>query len=147
MTTTSAPDYGSYGAIRVDIGSGNDEGIARLTVDNGPINLFDRVLYPELAQVSAQLADDDRVKVVILQSANPSFFIAHFDVGAILRIPTDAPEPTAPTAFHEMCENFRTMPKATIAKIEGRVGGGGSELTPELRHALRRARPCGVQPA
>jgi enoyl-CoA hydratase/carnithine racemase len=28
-----------------------------------------------------------------------------------------------------MCENFRTMPKATIAVIEGRVGGGGSELT------------------
>jgi enoyl-CoA hydratase/carnithine racemase len=27
-----------------------------------------------------------------------------------------------------MCEAFRTMPKATIAVIEGRVGGGGSEL-------------------
>ena len=27
-----------------------------------------------------------------------------------------------------MCEAMRTMPKATIAVIEGRVGGGGSEL-------------------
>jgi enoyl-CoA hydratase/carnithine racemase len=27
-----------------------------------------------------------------------------------------------------MCELFRTMPKATIAQIEGRVGGGGCEL-------------------
>jgi enoyl-CoA hydratase/carnithine racemase len=27
-----------------------------------------------------------------------------------------------------MCELFRTMPKATIAVIEGRIGGGGSEL-------------------
>ena len=27
-----------------------------------------------------------------------------------------------------MCERLRTMPKATIAKIAGRVGGGGSEL-------------------
>ena len=27
-----------------------------------------------------------------------------------------------------MCERYRTMPKATIAQIEGRVGGGGCEL-------------------
>jgi enoyl-CoA hydratase/carnithine racemase len=27
-----------------------------------------------------------------------------------------------------MCERFRTMDKVTIAQIEGRVGGGGSEL-------------------
>jgi enoyl-CoA hydratase/carnithine racemase len=27
-----------------------------------------------------------------------------------------------------MCERFRTMNKVTIAQIEGRVGGGGSEL-------------------
>jgi enoyl-CoA hydratase/carnithine racemase len=27
-----------------------------------------------------------------------------------------------------MCERFRTMEKVTIAQVEGRVGGGGSEL-------------------
>jgi enoyl-CoA hydratase/carnithine racemase len=27
-----------------------------------------------------------------------------------------------------MCERFRTMGKATVAQIEGRVGGGGAEL-------------------
>jgi enoyl-CoA hydratase/carnithine racemase len=31
-----------------------------------------------------------------------------------------------------MCEQYRTMPKATIAKIAGRVGGGGSELSASL---------------
>ena len=30
--------------------------------------------------------------------------------------------------FHAMCERFRTMPKATIAIVEGRVRGGGSEF-------------------
>jgi enoyl-CoA hydratase/carnithine racemase len=128
MTTTAQPDYSQYTTLRIDIGAAADAGIARVTIDNGPVNLFDRVLYPEMAQVSEQLAADGRIKVVILQSAIPGFFIAHFDVGAILRMPTDRPETTVPTAFHMMCENFRTMPKATIAKIEGRVGGGGSEL-------------------
>jgi enoyl-CoA hydratase len=30
--------------------------------------------------------------------------------------------------FHQMCERLRTMPKATICVLAGRVGGGGSEL-------------------
>ena len=137
--TDETSTYGPYESLRVGLGSGVDAAIAWVTIDNGPVNLFDRVLYPEMASVSAQLKVDDRVKVVVLQSANPNFFIAHFDVGLILKIPTDGPVPTAPTAFHEMCENFRTMPKATIAKIEGRVGGGGSELalSCDMRFAAR----------
>jgi enoyl-CoA hydratase/carnithine racemase len=66
--------------------------------------------------------------VVVLQSANPAFFIAHFDVSLIQHIPTGMAMPTELNDFHAMCEAFRTMPKATIAVIEGRVGGGGSEL-------------------
>src|SRR6202035_4416668 len=32
-------------------------------------------------------------------------------------------------AWHVMCERFRTMDKVTIAQIEGRVGGGGAEIS------------------
>ena len=78
---------------------------------------------------------------MVLSSANPDFFIAHFDVSLILQFPTDrgpaAVDQSNP--FHVMCETFRTMPKATIAVIEGRVGGGGSELalSCDMRFALR----------
>lgn len=116
--------YSDYTALRVDI----EHAIAWVTIDNGPVNLFDIVLYGDMRRVAEQLRDDEAVRVVVLQSANPEFFIAHFDVSLILQIPVDLAQPAAPTAFHEMCETFRTMAKATIAKIEGRVGGGGSEL-------------------
>jgi enoyl-CoA hydratase/carnithine racemase len=69
--------------------------------------------------------------VFVLKSANPDFFIAHFDVTALLNFPADRPpsrEAAANNEFHAMCERFRTMGKATIAQIEGRIGGGGSEL-------------------
>jgi enoyl-CoA hydratase/carnithine racemase len=127
--------YASLQALSVRV----DDGVAWVTIDNGPVNLFDRVLYPEMARVVAALATDDGVRVVVLRSANPDFFIAHFDVGLILSIPGDAPSPQAPTAFQVMCETLRTMPKATIAMIEGRVGGGGSELTLscDMRFAAR----------
>ncbi|MFZ4718195.1 MAG: enoyl-CoA hydratase/isomerase family protein, partial [Ilumatobacteraceae bacterium] len=121
--------------LRVDV----DGGIATVTIDNGPINLFDLSLYRAMAELSHRLAADDDVRVVLLRSANPEFFIAHFDVTLIQHLPTDAPPATALNDFHAMCEAFRTMPKATIAVVEGRVGGGGSELalSCDMRFAAR----------
>lgn len=115
-----------YNALRVAV----DDGVATVTIDNGPINLFDIVLFPEMARLAGELAVDDAVRVIVLQSANPDFFIAHFDVSLILMIPTgdESEKEAVLNRFHQMCEAFRTMPKATIAVIEGRVGGGGSEL-------------------
>ena len=116
--------YDDYTALRVDLAAG----IATVTLDNPPINLFDLTLYTEMARLADELAADDEARVVVLRSANPDFFIAHFDVELILQIPSGLPTPTELHAFHLMCERFRTMPKATIAVVEGRVGGGGSEL-------------------
>jgi enoyl-CoA hydratase/carnithine racemase len=117
--------YDGYETLSFD----RADGVITVTIANPPINLFDLKLYSEMARAAAELAADDAVRVVVLRSANPEFFIAHFDVGVILELPTDLPEPTELNAFHAMCEHFRTMPKATIAVVEGRVGGGGSELT------------------
>ncbi len=105
-----------------------DDGVATVTIDNPPVNLFDLGLYIGMTQMARRLADDPAVRVVVLRSANPEFFIAHFDVTLIQHLPTDAGTPESLNDFHAMCEAFRTMPKATIAVIEGRVGGGGSEV-------------------
>lgn len=107
-----------------------DRGVAFVTIDAPPINLMTPALFRELAKCSEMLADDDNVRVVVLRSDNPDFFIAHFDVEAILKFPTEGPavRPTKIEGFHGMCERFRLMPKPTIAEISGRVGGGGSEL-------------------
>lgn len=100
------------------------------TIDNPPINLFSLELYGEMAGFVEDVAGDDDVRVLVLQSADPDFFIAHFDVEAILGFDTSEPAERSAelNPFHRMCETLRTMPKATIAKIAGRVGGGGSEL-------------------
>ena len=119
------------------------EGVATVVVDHPPINLMTLDLFLEAADVFQRLADDDEARVVVLRSANPEWFIAHFDVAAILTFPTDqVPSPTELNGFHRMCETLRTMPKATIAVIEGRVGGGGSELA--LSCDMRFAGPTAV---
>ncbi len=118
-----------------------DGAIATVTVSNPPINLITLELYAELAALSKELEADDRLKVVVLRSADPDFFLAHFDVEAILGFPTDGPaeRETEPNDYHAMCERFRTMDKVTIACIEGRVGGGGSELAAsfDMRFGVR----------
>lgn len=99
------------------------------TIDNPPINLISRELLIDLLRFSERVAADPDSTVVVLESANPDFFIAHFDVTLLQQAPGETPpRPTKLNAFDEMIERFRTMPKATIAKIAGRVGGGGSEL-------------------
>ncbi|TVS17444.1 MAG: enoyl-CoA hydratase/isomerase family protein [Gammaproteobacteria bacterium] len=115
-----------YERIRVEL----DRGVCFATLDNPPINLITADLYRELAAFAAEVEADDEVRAVVLKSANKDFFLAHFDVEAILAFPVDTPaqREVELNDYHLMCERFRAMPKATICQIEGRVGGGGSEL-------------------
>ena len=115
----------SHGTVEVT----TDGRVATLRMDNPPVNVITRELLIDLLKATEQLHHDDTT-VVVLESANPEFFIAHFDVEALLH--SDRSEPTAPpeelNVFDQLCERFRTMPKVTICKIAGRVGGGGAEI-------------------
>lgn len=115
--------------------------IAWITVDNPPINIITPKLYVELAALSKELKADPNLTVVVLKSADADFFLAHFDVATILTFPTstDAQRDPELNDYHGMCERFRTMDKVTIAQIEGRVGGGGSELASsfDMRFGVR----------
>jgi enoyl-CoA hydratase/carnithine racemase len=121
--------YDGYECLKFRV----ERGVAFVTIDHPPINLFDLALMAEIRRVGADLEADDDVRVVVFDSANPEFFIAHADVTMIQRLPT-GPQPKSETLgfFHALVDRFRTMPKATIAKIEGRARGGGSEFVLSL---------------
>ena len=117
--------YDGFHALRVHL----DGGIARVTLDHPPINLLDLELIIELDTVGRALEADPDVRVVVIDSADPEFFSAHADVTLIQAIPTDDTALHAElTGFQSMVDRFRTMPKATIALVEGIARGGGSEL-------------------
>jgi enoyl-CoA hydratase/carnithine racemase len=120
--------YEGYKLIRF----GRDGKIVTATVDAPPINIITLELYSELSRMSREVEADQDCLVFVLKSANPDFFLAHFDVGAILQMPTDQPvnrEDSVRNEYHDMCNRMSTMDKVTIAQIEGRVGGGGSEFS------------------
>ncbi len=107
-----------------------DRGVLFTTIDNPPINVMTMALYQDLVAFTSEVEGDDAVKVVVFQSADPDFFIAHFDVEILLSFPAEGPPVKSDVLsdFHQMCERVRTMPKATIAKLAGRAGGGGNEF-------------------
>ena len=118
-----------------------NDAVLTATVNNPPVNVMTVPLYSDLVNFTSEVEADDSVKVVVFDSADPDFFIAHFDVESILQFPIDEPaEKSADLSdFHLMCERVRTMPKATIVKMAGRAGGGGNEFASscDMRFGLR----------
>ena len=61
-------------------------GVLTATIDNPPVNVMTLQLFMELATLTTEVESDDNVKVVVFESADPDFFIAHFDVENGLRM-------------------------------------------------------------
>ncbi|AOZ04380.1 enoyl-CoA hydratase (plasmid) [Cupriavidus sp. USMAHM13] len=105
-----------------------DHGVATVTLNYAPLNLLDEVLSDEFDRVTRQLEQDASVRVIILQSAVPKFFIAHSGLHRV----GSAPKTTSNTRTFRLTqmlgERLRNMPKAVIAKVEGIARGGGCEI-------------------
>jgi enoyl-CoA hydratase/carnithine racemase len=105
-----------------------EDGIAFVSINHPPINLLDEVLSPEFDRLARELEVDDSVRVVILQSALPEFFIAHSGLGRVGAASKTVSHTRSFRLTQMIGERLRNMPKVTIAKIEGRARGGGSEI-------------------
>ena len=116
--------YADYKCFRF----GFDGGVAFVSINHPPINLLDEVLSQELDQLGRDLEADKSVRVVVLQSALPDFFIAHSGLGRVGAASKVVSHTPSFRLTQTIGERFRNMPKATIAKVEGRARGGGSEI-------------------
>lgn len=119
-----AAKYDDYEKLRFSF----EAGVATVAIHNPPVNLIDRGLFRDLRRALEQLEQDDAVRVIVLRSGVDGWFMAHYDVNLILGAPAIMQKRTEPWLLQRMTERLRTMPKATIAVLEGRAGGGGSEI-------------------
>ncbi|KAA0070529.1 enoyl-CoA hydratase/isomerase family protein [Tardiphaga sp. P9-11] len=115
-------------------------GLWTATFDNPPINLIDPDTVGELLQVVASMENDEEVKVVVFRSADPDFFLAHWDVAAdqakLAAIPHG---PTGLPPWADLLIQLSRAPAISIAEIRGRARGAGSEfiLACDMRFASR----------
>ena len=55
-------------------------GYWRVTFDHPPINTITATTITELSQLMDLIERDAQLKVVVFDSANPDFFLAHYDI-------------------------------------------------------------------
>ncbi len=109
-----------------------DRGVLFVTIDHPPMNLLDQSLLTELESLATAAATDDEVKVLVFESADPEYFVSHADVTDLQNMPAKPPRRILDQRPYPIYEQYWTLPKVTIAKIEGAARGGGSEFALSL---------------
>jgi enoyl-CoA hydratase/carnithine racemase len=112
---------------------------SRVLFDNPPLNVVDAGVFEGLEGLLSQMDASQELRVIVFESANPEFYLAHFDMSgksaSVARAvgPSGLPVPT--DAFVRLTRS----PVVSIAKIRGRVRGVGSEfvLACDMRFASR----------
>ncbi|AGZ40912.1 enoyl-CoA hydratase/isomerase family protein [Actinoplanes friuliensis] len=120
--------YADLPALRVDV----QHGVATVTLDHPPLNLLDRTLITSLLSFVARVGDDDTVQVIVFDSADPEFFIAHGDMAFLTDPSALAPDDSLPPGISNplqlLHEQIRALRQVTIGKLAGFARGGGNEL-------------------
>jgi len=124
-----------------------DGAVLRVTLSNPPVNLMSMKMTEELFQLSGRLYVDPGVRVVIFDSEDPDFFIAHFDLEDLVQSasdPSKASKYPDINALQALTLSWQSLPQVTIAKVAGRCRGAGLEfiLGLSMRFASTEAKFC-----
>ena len=117
----------------------------RVTFENGPVNLIDADSIEQLAYLVTRIEESPAVTVVVFDSANPEYFMAHWDLKADrARVAAMAPGLTGLHPYLDNLVRLSKVPAVTISAIRGWARGAGSEfaLATDIRVAGDSAILC-----
>jgi len=106
-----------------------------------PMNLLGPELVRDLVSLIQEAEADASARVLVFRSADPDYFIAHVDVTRIGEYRAAAAKLTGEASLGLMLRYLAASRLVSIAQIEGRVRGAGSEfvLACDLRFAARES--------
>jgi enoyl-CoA hydratase/carnithine racemase len=104
-------------------------GYWRVILDNPPLNLMGPAFVLQFRQIMTEIESDERLRVVVFESALEGFFLNHSDFNVPLAELTGISQgPTGLEAWPDILVRLPRAPVVSIAKIRGRATGNGSEL-------------------
>jgi len=106
-----------------------------------PMNLEGPELVGDLVSLIQQSEVDDTVQVLVFKSADPDYFISHVDVTRIKENRDAAARLNGDPSIGQLYRHLSASRLVSIAQIEGRVRGVGSEfiLACDMRFAARES--------
>jgi len=106
-----------------------------------PMNLLGTELVRDLVSLIQRAESDDACHVLVFASADRDYFISHVDVTRIGEYRKEAEKLAGEASLGLLFRYLSTSRLVTIAQIEGRVRGAGSEfvLACDMRFAARES--------
>ena len=111
----------------------------RVQFDNPPFNIVDATVFEGLQDLLARMDASANLRVVVFESANPEFYLAHFDLTGKTGNIMTAVGPSGLPILMDTFVRLTRSPVVSIARIRGCVRGVSSEfvLACDMRFASR----------
>jgi enoyl-CoA hydratase/carnithine racemase len=105
-----------------------EQGVAKLTLNNPPLNLVTLEMTERLLEALDGLEGDDAVSAVVVTGAGDRAFCAGSDVGEFADVFDRVVEKKL-ARENEAFGRFESLSRPTVAAIEGLAYGGGCEIS------------------
>ena len=118
-----------------------EQSVLVVEINAPPMNLLGPELVRDLVGLIQRAEADGSVQVIVFKSADRDFFISHVDVNQIKEYRAEAAKLTGEASIALLFRYLSASRLVTIAQIEGRVRGAGSEfvLACDMRFAARES--------
>jgi len=80
----------NYRTLRVDV---DGHGVVTVAIDAPPMNLVGPELVRDLVALLGELESDPSTRVMVLESADPEYFVPHVDLTQVAQYTAEAPRP------------------------------------------------------
>jgi enoyl-CoA hydratase/carnithine racemase len=117
----------TYRTLRV---TPSGTGVLGVVIDAPPMNLIGPELVRDLVSLFGVLESGQETRVVVLESADPEYFVPHVDLTKVAEYTAEAAKAGGPgdASLGMLWHTLSVLPVVTIAKLRGRARGAGSEL-------------------
>src|SRR5271165_4742047 len=127
-----------YRTLRV---APSDEGVLGVVIDSPPMNLIGPELVRDLVMLIGALESGQETRVMVLESADPEYFVPHVDLTKVAEYTAEAAKAGGPddASLGMLWHKLSQLPVVTIAKLRGRARAARSELALacDMRFAAR----------
>ena len=96
-----------------------DEGVLSVVIDAPPMNLIGPELVRDLVTLLSELESAEDIRVMVLESADPEYFVPHVDLTRVAEYTAEAAKAGGPddASLGMLWHKLSELPVVSIAKI------------------------------